>query len=332
MFLFNIFLLIFVLIYYDKSFYSFLSFFYSSYAQTKGCTDRFATNFDPKATENNGQCWYASAKVKPEFSTKLSDSILRTSSLILFDDLLWTQNDHFESSFYGMNLKGKIKKKVNIHGLKTTDWEDVTQDSLYIYIGDFGNNNLGNRKDLRIFRIPKKTFYETNPVIDTIAFLYPNQNDFSLQKANTSNFDCETFIVLNDSIYLFTKQWSGEKTSIYALPKNPGNYKAEFKETIDSQGLITSGTLLPSKKGVVLCGYSKLLQPFLLLLYGYQNNDFWNGNKRKIKLKLPFHQIEAITTADGKLFYLTNEATVKKPFVNTVQQMHTIDLSEYLKE
>ena len=89
--------------------------------------------------------------------------------------------------------------------------------------------------------------------------------------------------------------------------------------------------MLPSKKGVVLCGYSKFLQPFILLLYDYQNNDFGTGNKRKIKIKLPFHQIEGIATEDDKLFYLTNESFIRKPFVNVPQQMHTVDLSSYLK-
>nr|WP_315158333.1 T9SS C-terminal target domain-containing protein [uncultured Flavobacterium sp.] len=316
--------------------FKFLTLFFlfttSTYSQIKGCTDRFASNFDPNATENNGRCWYASAKVKPEFSTKLSDSITGTSGLIPFDGLLWTHNDHFDTTFYGLDFKGKVKKKINFPDLKSNDWEDISQDSLYIYLGDFGNNNRGNRKDLRVLRIQKESFFTKNPVIDTIAFSYANQKDFKPLKEHTSDFDCEAFVVLQDSIYLFTKQWSKEKTSVYILPKNPGTYIAELKETIDAEGLITGATALPSKKGIVLCGYSKFLQPFVLLLYDYKNNDFWTGNNRKIKVKLPFHQIEAITTEDGKLFYLTNEATVKKPFVDTAQQFHTIDLSPYLKD
>ena len=304
----------------------------STYSQIKGCTDRLATNFDPNATENNGRCWYASAKVKPEFSTKLSDSIVGTSGLIPFDGLLWTHNDHFDTTFYGLDFKGKVKKKINFPNLKSNDWEDISQDSLYIYMGDFGNNNKGNRKDLRILKIEKKSFYTNNPVIETIAFSYADQKGFTALKEHTSDFDCEAFVVLQDSIYLFTKQWSKEKTSVYTLSKNPGTHIAALKETIDTQGLITGATALPSKKGVVLCGYTKFLQPFILLLYDYQNNDFGTGNKRKIKIKLPFHQIEGITTKDGKLFYLTNEATVRKPFVNTVQQIHSIDLSPYLKD
>ncbi|PKB17761.1 hypothetical protein [Flavobacterium sp. 5] len=309
----------------------FFLFITSSYNQTSGCTDRLASNYNPKATKNNCKCWYASAKVKPKYTAKLSDSLIRTSGLTPFDGLLWTHNDHFDSEFYGLDLKGEIKKKITLKKLKYTDWEEITQDSSYIYIGDFGNNNLGNRKDLRILRIQKKTFYTTNPEIDTISFSYPTQNDFSIKKANTTDFDCEAFVVLHDSIFLFTKQWTSQKSTVYSLPKTPGKYNAHLKEILDVQGLITGATTLPTQKGIVLCGYSKFLQPFVVLLYDYQNNDFGTGNRRKIKIALPFHQIEAITTEDGKLFYLTNETTLKKPFVNTPQQFHTIDLSPYLK-
>lgn len=310
----------------------FLLFVTSSYAQIQGCTDHLAKNFNPKATENNGSCEYASAKIKTESSENINDSISETSGLIVFENLLWTHNDDLDTTLYGIDTKGKAKKKINLQGLKNNDWEEITQDSLYLYIGDFGNNYKGNRKDLRILRIEKKSILTTAPVIDTIAFSYANQTDFEVQKTNTTDFDCEAFVVLQDSIYLFTKQWTTEKTSVYSLPKNPGTHIAQLKESLDVQGLITGVTVLPTKKGIILCGYSKMLQPFLYLLYDYKNNDFSTGNQRKIKIKIPFHQIEGIATEDGLLFYLTNEATVKKPFVNTLQQIHSVDLSPYLKE
>jgi hypothetical protein len=303
-----------------------------SYAQIRGCTDRLAKNFDPKATENNGNCEYASTKIKVESTEKLSDSIKESSGLIAFDNLFWTHNDDHDTTLYGLDKKGKIKKKVPLQGLKNNDWEEISQDSLYLYIGDFGNNYKGNRNDLRFLRIAKKSIFENVPIIDTIAFSYDNQTDFAVQKANTTDFDCEAFVVLQDSIYLFTKQWKAEKTSVYSFPKKAGTYIAKLKEILDVQGLITGATVLPKKKGIVLCGYSKMLQPFVYLLYDYKNNAFSAGNKRKIKIGLPFHQIEGIATKDGKVFYLTNEATVKKPFVNTPQQIHSIDLSPYLKE
>ncbi len=96
-------------------------------------------------------------------------------------------------------------------------------------------------------------------------------------------------------------------------------------------GLITGATTLPANKGIVLSGYSKMLQPFVYLLSDYKNNDFSTANKRKIKIDLPFHQIEGIATQDGLLFYLTNEAIVRRPFINTPQQIHAVDLSLFLK-
>jgi hypothetical protein len=302
-----------------------------TYGQISGCTDALAKNFDPNATNNDGSCKYNFTKIKPESTKKLSDTLKETSGLMAFDNLLWTHNDNHDTTIYGLDSNGKIQKKIQLEKVKNTDWEEISQDSSYIYIGDFGNNHRGNRTDLHILRIEKKSFLSNKPVIDTIAFSYSNQTNFSIQKENTTNFDCEAFVVSQDSIYLFTKQWTQTKTSIYVLPKIPGNYIAQLKETLDVSGLITGATLLPSGKGIVLCGYSKMLQPFLYLLYDYKNNDFSSGNKQKIKLSLPFHQIEGIATFDGKLFYLTNEAFIKKPFINVIQQIHTFDLSLYLK-
>jgi len=301
-----------------------------SYSQTQGCTDRLAKNFNEQATQNNGSCLYASAKARVVFSRKLSDSISETSGLIAFEHLLWTHNDDHDTTLYGMNMEGEIQRKIKLVGVKNNDWEEISQDSSYLYIGDFGNNYKGNRTDLKILRIEKKSFLMNTPRIDTISFSYSNQTDFAIQKGNATDFDCEAFVVLQDSIYLFTKQWKANKSNVYCLPKNPGKYIAQLKDTLNVHGLITGATALPTKNGIVLCGYSKKLQPFLYLLYDYKNNEYSTGNKRKIELKLPFHQVEGIATEDGLLFYLSNEATLKKPIVNTPQKIHSVDLSFYL--
>lgn len=308
----------------------FFLFLTSTYGQISGCTDAQAKNFDQNATTNDGSCIYVSVKIKPEFTLKLSDSLRETSGLIAFDHLLWTHNDDHDTNIYGLDSNGKIQKKIKLEKVKNNDWEEISQDSSYIYIGDFGNNFQGNRKNLHLLRIEKKSFLSNKPLIDTISFSYSNQTNFTQQKENNTDFDCEAFVVSKDSIYLFSKQWKQNKTSVYVLPKIPGKHIAKLKETLDVEGLITGATLLASGKGIVLCGYSKLLQPFLYLLNDYKNNDFSTGNQRKIKLSLSFHQIEGIATEDGKLFYVTNEVFSKKPFVNVMQQIHTFDLSSFL--
>lgn len=310
----------------------FFLFIISSYSQISGCTDSLAKNYNPKATDNDGSCKYRCTKIKTETTQKLSDSLLETSGLIAFNKLFWTHNDNHDTTIYGLDSIGTIQTKIKLEKVKNTDWEEITQDSIYLYIGDFGNNNSGNRTDLHILRIEKKSFLSNAPLIDTISFSYSNQMDLSVQKQNKTNFDCEAFIVSQDSIYLFTKQWRQKKTAVYSLPKTPGNHIAQYKETLNTKGLITGATYISSKNEMVLCGYSKKLKPFVYLIYDIKNYDFSIANKRKIKLKLPFHQVEGIATQDRKWFYLTNEFIVRKPFFNIPQQIHSLDLSLYLRD
>ena len=313
-----------------KVIFFFLLIFTSAYSQVSGCTDPLSKNYNPKATQNNGSCLYKNTKIQPEYSIKLNDSVKETSGLIAFDNLLWTHNDDHDKTIYGLDSIGKIRRKIILEHAVNNDWEEISQDSTHIYIGDFGNNASGNRTDLNILKINKTSFLNENPIIETISFKYSDQTDFSAKKPNTTNFDCEAFIVSKDSIYLFTKQWKSSKTSIYALPNQPGKYTAQLKQTFDTKGLVTGATYLESKKIIVLCGYSKLGKPFLYLLYDFKNGNFLSGNKRRINLKLPFHQIEGITTKDGLHYFITNESLIRKPVLNNPQQIHYFDLSSLL--
>jgi len=310
---------------------AFVLIYTTSYSQIPGCTDALAKNFNSQATINDGSCLYDSAKIKPETTLQLSDSLVETSGLIAFDNLLWTHNDDHDTNIYGLDFSGKIKRKIKLENVKNNDWEEISQDSSYIYIGDFGNNLRGNRTDLHILRIEKKSFLDNKPIIDSINFSYSNQKDYNPKTGNTTDFDCEAFVVSHDSIYLFTKQWTQNETSIYVLPKASGNHIAQLKETVNVKGLVTGASFLNSSKSIALCGYTRNGQPFLFLLYDYQNYNFSKGNQRKIELALPFHQIEGIATEDGKLFYLTNESFIRKPIINNPQQLHSVDLSSYLK-
>lgn len=309
-----------------------LFFLISSFAnaQISGCTDPLSKNYNPLATINNGSCQYASFKIKPEYSNKLSDSIRETSGLISFNNLLWTHNDDHDKTIYGLDSLGNIKSKIVLDKAKNNDWEEISQDSTHIYIGDFGNNYTGNRTDLHILKIEKESFVQGNPSIETISFQYATQNDFSPKKQNTTNFDCEAFIVSKDSIYLFTKEWNTSKTSIYTLANKSGNQVARLKDTLDTKGLVTGATYLESKKLIVLCGYSKIGKPFLYLLYDFKNNAFLSGNKRRITIKFPIIQIEGIATKDGLHYYLTNESLIRKPILNVPQQIHYFDLGTIL--
>jgi len=309
-----------------------LFFPYFLLAQIYGCTDLEAKNFDAKATLNDGSCRYKNAKMKPIFSTDLSKKLHETSGLILYEEKLYTLNDDSDSNLYRFDQNGTNIESIPLKNVKNQDWEALAQDSLYIYVGDFGNNVSGNRRDLKILKIEKQSLLMQNPRIETIAFSFENQYDFDAKRTNKTNFDCETILVTRDSLFLLTKEWKSKKTRLYVLPKTSGTHLAKFKAELNVKGLITDGTLLEDQRVIVLCGYSKKLQPFLYLLNDYQGNDFFSGNKRKIKLKMPFHQIEGIASQNGLQYFLTNEKFQIKPIVSVKQKLHVVDLTKFVKK
>ena len=73
-----------------------------------------------------------------------------------------------------------------------------------------------------------------------------------------------------------------------------------------------------------------MLQPFLYCLYDFNASGFFSGNKRKMSLSMPFHQVEGIATSNGLKYYLTNEYISQPPFLTILPKLHTIDLGTYL--
>jgi hypothetical protein len=249
-----------------------------------------------------------------------------SSGLILWNDRIWTLNDDTDTNLYALNTNNPDSNEaVALTGTNNVDWEEMSQDENYIYIGDFGNNDNGNRKDLQILKIKKSTLQTNNQEIETIKFSYSEQTNFTPTGSNNTDFDCEAMVVTTDKIFLFTKEWISKKTSIYSLPKNPGNYVAAYQSTYDVSGLITGAAFLESKNLLVLCGYSAQISPFLYLLYDFSGEQFFGGNKRKIALDLPLHQTEGIATSDGLNYFISNEK-----YEIITQKLHKLDLAGYL--
>ena len=201
-------------------------------------------------------------------------------------------------------------------------------------------NNSGHRKNLNILRVSKESLLKNAPKVDTIRFFYEDQTDFTPSSRNT-DFDCEAFIVTDDSIYLFTKQWISLQTTVYSLPKTPGSHAAHRRETYDVKGLVTGATYMPDYRIIAICGYDydknhilSSLHPFILLLYDFQDGFFFSGNKRRLDFNSSAKsQIEAIATHNGTDYYLTCEhfsTTVMGINFDLPAQLYRLDLREYL--
>jgi len=302
-----------------------------SIAQIFGCTDSLAINYDAMASQNDGSCIYSVATISPDFSSELDSCIRETSGLTQWNNQFWTHNDNSDTAIYSINPStGAILQRIPIPNIANIDWEEISQDENYFYIGDFGNNATGNRTDLKILRVYKPSLSDIYPQVESISFSYSNQTDFSNQGANNTNFDCEAFIVGEDSLFLFTKRWIDLSTSVFSIPKLPGDYIATPIDSFSVNGLITGATLIGSKNLVILSGYSKQLAPFIYLLYDFRPNRFFSGNKRKIEIALPYHQIEGISTMDGTHLFCTNEHFSYLPAIDIPQKIHQFNLSPFL--
>ncbi len=299
-------------------------------AQLAGCPDPQASNYNAEAIINDGSCQYPSTSLSPVSSQQLPGEMVETSGLIYYKDQVWTHNDDTDIHLYAVDpFQVNDFESFPLVGTENKDWEDIAHDQQYIYVGDFGNNSSGNRTDLRILRIDKNSLEQGVPIIDSIDFSYELQTNFDPTGGNNTDFDCEAMIVGTDSIFLFTKQWINEQTAVYALPKTPGEYTAKYLAEYDMNGLITGATYMEEQQLIALTGYSSTLNPFLVLLYDFENHDFFNANIRRFNISLPFHQVEGITSADGLTYFISNERFSMSPLV-VPQKLHEFDLTEYL--
>lgn len=276
-------------------------------AQTPGCTDPKSPAYNPSATVNDGSCTYGNTNYNPAKIANLPNAVNETSGLLMYNGLLWTHNDSGNDPLlFGLDpANGSVQRTVRVLSASMIDWEDMAADDTYLYIGDFGNNN-GNRTNLRVYKIPLNELSNDSAVAETISFSYEDQTDFS-SKPQNNNYDAEAVIAMGDSLYIFSKNWVNLRTKLYVLPKHAGKYNARLAGDLFANGLITGADFNRQDSVIMLCGYTKVLTPFIWLLWDFRDAAVFSGNKRRINFNLPFHQVEGVTWNSSNDYFITNE-------------------------
>ena len=262
--------------------------------------------------------------------TFLDNIVEETSGLIFFNNTLVSHNDSGgASSLYELNtVSGNIARTVNISNATNVDWEDITYDLEYIYIGDFGNNN-GSRTNLKIYKISIDDYLDnslSSVVAEVINFSYSDQTDFTPSNRNT-NYDAESLISYNGSLFVFTKNWIDNLTNIYAIPKSAGTYSVSRVDSINAQGLITGADYNSAINRIVLIGYDNN-SPFLLQIENFSGNNFSGGLINRFQLTVPqghSTQTEGIASLNNDSYYISAE----KNSGNT-QVLYSINVNELL--
>jgi len=241
--------------------------------------------------------------------TSLNTINSESSGLLYLDNRIITHNDSGgEAVLYEIDsINGEITRKVIIENASNIDWEDICSDENSIYIGDVGNN-IGNRIDLKIYKIAIDDYYNNDTVVaEIINFEYADQIDFSNQ-LYTTNYDAEALISYGDSLYLFSKNWGNTNSLIYTIPKSPGNYIVNTIDTLINTGLVTGATLNPITNEVLLTSYN-LVNASIIELKNFHSGLFSNGIMSKYNINTSAsHQIEAICSISDTEHQLAAES------------------------
>ena len=304
-----------------------------------GCTDSQATNFNASASINDGSCLYNPTNYSLNLVANLVDTLSENSGLVWAAGKLYTFNDSGSGTkVYEVTANGTIVRTIHIANSTNVDWEAMTSDSTYFYLGDFGNNN-GNRTDLCIYRLLKSEV--TNNAIDTVVaekmnFSWADQLDFT-SAYNANNFDCEAFYATEDSLFLFSKNWVDLKTKCYSLPNYwTDTLNATLSSQFDVDGLITDACKDTINDRIYLLGYknngSNFYTSFIWCLWDHASNFIFSGNKRRIEIGnvLTVSQTEGITLSDNGTAYVSAEKVIN--IITIPAKLFNLNFSAYFEE
>ena len=209
-------------------------------------------------------------------------------------DLLWTIEDAGNKNYlFGLNHKGKIKKKIKITNVKNIDWEDLTSDDTgNIYIGDFGNNSK-KRKNLAIYKVKIDTLTGNKTTAEEIIFSMP-------KKIKPEDF--ESFFLFQNNFYIFSK--NPKKNLLLKVPNEIGSHTAILLDKFELDGKqtkVTSAAISPDKKTVVLLNHDKLWK-----ISNFKSDTFFKGDIEVLKFDHT-SQKEGICFKDENTVYISDE-------------------------
>jgi len=245
----------------------------------------------------------------------LPSEVNESSGVIYWGDNIWTHNDSGDDpNIYEISVaSGKVLRTVTFKEATARDWEDIAQDSQYIYVSDLGNN-AGKRRDLTIYKAAKSAIATGQKEVtwSKLDITYPDRTNYN-PPAYKHNFDCEAMLAFEDSLYLFSKNHLDKHCRFYSVANNVAEQVVQLKDRFDTKGMITGAAVNKDKGIVALLGYN--LDPdvgnfgaFVWLFWDYPNRDFFSGKSKRINM--PFiAQAEGISHWKEGKFIISTEKT-----------------------
>ena len=241
----------------------------------------------------------------------LDQIVLENSGLIWYRDKLWTINDSGGDPvlFCIDKRTGKCIQAIYIEGADNRDWEELAQDEKFIYIFDIGNN-YGRREELTIYKVLKDSIplagnARVQPKI--IRYRYGDKEENS-GHFSRSPYDCEAAFAMNDSLYLFTKDWENRQTVLYTCSASPGTYTLWPAAIFEADGLVTGADISPVDSNlIILLGYKDYV-PFIWEIHGFNFKNYTMESTKRFDFPEKYDlQTEGIAIQGGKRIFISCE-------------------------
>lgn len=148
---------------------------------------------------------------------------------------------------------------------KNRDWEAVSADDKFFYIGDFGNNG-GKRKDLVIHKVARSDFKHSA----TLAIDYAD-NDIAKNSYYNHDFDAESLVAKDDHLVMFSKSWLTKVVNVYQVdPQAASQSLSAVAQISGIPGVITGLDWDKYNQRFVIVGYNSnafgVFDPFIALV------------------------------------------------------------------
>jgi hypothetical protein len=215
----------------------------------------------------------------------------------------FTVNDSGNKSIiYQIDSTGRIIGEVKVD-TENTDWEALTGDSHHFYIGDIGNNT-GKRKFVQIHAVAKHNKKKLD--VETLNIVYA-KNSIQQNEYLRHDFDAETLVNVDESLFLFSKSWNTGTLFIYQINKIESEQVVEpVAEIQHLPGMVTGGDYDSNRNQFILVGYkvSKIggFSPFIAIV----NRDL----SLHKSFELPsYGQVEAMCVAPNGELWFTQEGS-----------------------
>lgn len=205
---------------------------------------------------------------------------------------------------FRLDEKANIVSQLEPQGVKNKDWEALTADDDFFYIGDIGNNR-GSRKNVFIYKFPRNGGLAPKAVKMSVAYQgnKPKENE-SLDH----DFDAEALVAVGDNLVLFSKSWKTDLLKIYLVDKSQKKQILSAKRTVEGiPGVITGADYDSVNQRYILVGYpSKRVgfgDPFMVTL----DQNFTLIDKISLS---GFGQVEGVCAHSSGQIWFTQESSI----------------------